>query len=228
MCVRDHRMTLFLLSWSNVLKSASISLSVVSDSLWPHGPYPTRLLHPWNSPGKNTGVGCHFLLQGTFPTQGSNLGLPPCRQALYSLSHQKELFIYIPFFENHHNKLMPFCSLSEYRFPSQPHDLTSNPLTSLKCFLSCLTHSPFSLLDIWHSWSTPPWNAGSFGFHWVLFIYFVGSTSSTYLITVGILLAFVLALLIFQYKTAHSFSSVQPASLHMNSQILTLAPAFPT
>ena len=37
--------------------------SVVSDSLRPHGLQPTRLLRPWNSPGKNTGVGCHFLLQ---------------------------------------------------------------------------------------------------------------------------------------------------------------------
>ena len=38
-------------------------MSVVSDSLWPHRRQPTRLLRPWNSPGKNTGVGCHFLLQ---------------------------------------------------------------------------------------------------------------------------------------------------------------------
>ena len=37
--------------------------SVMSDSVWPHGLQPTRLLHPWDSPGKNTGVGCHFLLQ---------------------------------------------------------------------------------------------------------------------------------------------------------------------
>ena len=37
--------------------------SVVSDSVWPHGLQPTRLLCPWDSPGKNTGVGCHFLLQ---------------------------------------------------------------------------------------------------------------------------------------------------------------------
>jgi len=35
----------------------------MSDSLWPHGLQPTRLLHPWNPPGKSTGVGCHFLLQ---------------------------------------------------------------------------------------------------------------------------------------------------------------------
>ena len=35
----------------------------MSDSVRPHGQQPTRLLHPWDSPGKNTGVGCHFLLQ---------------------------------------------------------------------------------------------------------------------------------------------------------------------
>ena len=43
--------------------------------LWPHGLWPARLLCPRDSPGKNTGVGCHALPQGIFPTQGSNLGL---------------------------------------------------------------------------------------------------------------------------------------------------------
>ena len=37
--------------------------SVVSDSMRPHRRQPTRFPHPWDSPGKNTGVGCHFLLQ---------------------------------------------------------------------------------------------------------------------------------------------------------------------
>ena len=46
------------------------------------------LLHSWNFTGKSTGVGCHFLLQRIFQTQGSNLGLPHCRQTLYCLSHQ--------------------------------------------------------------------------------------------------------------------------------------------
>ena len=50
----------------------------------------TRLLHPWDFLGKNTGVGCHFLLQGIFPTQGLNPGLLHCRQKLYHLSHQEE------------------------------------------------------------------------------------------------------------------------------------------
>ena len=43
---------------------------------------------PWDFPGKSAGVDCHFLLQGIFPTQGSNPGLPHCRQTLYRLSHQ--------------------------------------------------------------------------------------------------------------------------------------------
>ena len=63
--------------------------SVMSDSLWPHGLYkPTRLLCPRDFPGNSTGVYCHFLLQGIFPTQGSNPGLPHCRKTLYRLSHQ--------------------------------------------------------------------------------------------------------------------------------------------
>ena len=54
----------------------------MSDSLRPHGLQPARLLCLWDFPGNNTGVGCHFLLQGIFPTQGSNPGLPHCRQML--------------------------------------------------------------------------------------------------------------------------------------------------
>ena len=48
-----------------------------------------RLLCPWDSPGKNTAVGCHVLLQGILPTQGSNPDLPHCRWILYRLSHQE-------------------------------------------------------------------------------------------------------------------------------------------
>ena len=49
--------------------------SVVSNSLWPHGLQPARLLCPWDSPGKNTEVGCHFFLQVIFQSQGLNLCL---------------------------------------------------------------------------------------------------------------------------------------------------------
>ena len=67
---------------------ASISCSVVSDSLRPLGLQPIRLLCLWNSPGMNTGVGFHSLLQGIFLTQGSNPDLLHCRQILYHLRHQ--------------------------------------------------------------------------------------------------------------------------------------------
>ena len=55
-----------------------IPWTVAHQTLLPHGIFP----------GKNTGVCCHFLFQGIFPTQGSNLGLLHCRQILYRLSHQ--------------------------------------------------------------------------------------------------------------------------------------------
>ena len=65
------------------------SLSVVSDSLWAHGLLsPTRLLCPWDSPGKNTGVGCHSFLQRIFLTQGSKPGLH-CKQILYCMSYRQ-------------------------------------------------------------------------------------------------------------------------------------------
>ena len=56
--------------------------TVMSDPLWPHGLKPAWLLCPWDFPGKNTEVGCHFLLQGIFQTQGlssSLLHLLHCR-----------------------------------------------------------------------------------------------------------------------------------------------------
>ena len=58
----------------------------MSDFVRPHRRQPTRLLCPWGFPGKNTGVGYHFLLQGIFPSQRSNSGLLHCRLILYPLS----------------------------------------------------------------------------------------------------------------------------------------------
>ena len=49
---------------------------------------PWTICSPWNSPGQNIGVGSLSLLQRIFPTQGSNLGLPHCRQILYQLNHK--------------------------------------------------------------------------------------------------------------------------------------------
>jgi len=61
----------------------SESLSVMSDSLGPHGLY-----RSWNSPGQNTGMDSFSLLQGIFPSQGLNPGLLHCRWILYQLSHR--------------------------------------------------------------------------------------------------------------------------------------------
>ena len=61
--------------------------SVVSSSLQPHGLQPSRLICPWDSPGKSTGMSCRFLLQGIFLTQGSN----PCLQWLL---HRRRILYY--------------------------------------------------------------------------------------------------------------------------------------
>ena len=52
---------------------------------------PARLLRPWNSPGKNTGASCRFLLQGIFLTQGLNPGFLHYRQILYRWCPRKVL-----------------------------------------------------------------------------------------------------------------------------------------
>ena len=57
------------------VKSFSHVWLFLTSWIWAYQP-----LHPWDFPGKSTGVGCHFLLQGIFRTQGSNPGLPHCRQ----------------------------------------------------------------------------------------------------------------------------------------------------
>ena len=70
--------------------------SVVPDSLRPHGPYLTRLLCPWGSPGKNTRVGGHELLRGIFPTRGLNSGLLQCRRVPHHLSHKVTMRVLSP------------------------------------------------------------------------------------------------------------------------------------
>ena len=79
----SFRFHLSSLTWGPPVKSETESHSVVSDSLRPCGLY-----SPWNYPGQNTGVGNLSLLQGIFPTQGSNPGLLHCRQIIYHLSHK--------------------------------------------------------------------------------------------------------------------------------------------
>ena len=70
---------------------------------------PTSLFCPWNSPGKNTGVGCLFLLQGIFPTQGLNPGLLHCRWGLYHMSHQACLFFKKQLYTSYKDTLKSKC-----------------------------------------------------------------------------------------------------------------------
>ena len=70
----------------------------MSDYLRPHGLY-----SPWNSPGQNTEVGSLSLLQGIFPTQGSNQGLLHFRWILYQLNYQGSPYVFTPIFKNKRN-----------------------------------------------------------------------------------------------------------------------------
>ena len=102
---REKRPTIYPRLWEShqkpslcmcVAQLVCVSLYVLVAQLCPtlcdpHGLQPTRLLCPWDFPGKDTGVGCHFLLQGIFPTQGLNLGLLHRKQILYHLSYEGNL-----------------------------------------------------------------------------------------------------------------------------------------
>ena len=86
----------FLISLSNLLLLVYMNIRdfcvlascccLIAKSCLIHGLQSTRLLGPWDFPGKNTGVGCHFLLQEIFLTQGSNPHLLHCRWILYHLA----------------------------------------------------------------------------------------------------------------------------------------------
>ena len=73
--------------------------SVVSHSLQPYELQPTRLRCLWDCPGKNTGVGCHFLLQRIFLTQGSNLHLPHWQADSLPLNHQRSHYLFVEVFK---------------------------------------------------------------------------------------------------------------------------------
>ena len=92
MTILKYKISNFRLMYLHMLYPLQISMfvshSVLPDSLPPHGLQPTKLLCPWNSPGKNTGMGCSFLLQVIFPIKRWNSGLLHCRQILNHLSRQ--------------------------------------------------------------------------------------------------------------------------------------------
>ena len=79
-CQSLSHVQLFATPWT-VAHQAPLSTKFSRQEYWSGLHFP--------SPGKNTGAGCHSLLQGIFPTQGSNPGLPHCRQILYHMSHMR-------------------------------------------------------------------------------------------------------------------------------------------
>ena len=74
--------------WIGRLELTNIHCCLVAKSYWILL-WPIRVLCPWDFPGKNTAVGCHFLLQGIFPAQGSNLHLLHWQADSLPLSHQR-------------------------------------------------------------------------------------------------------------------------------------------
>ena len=131
------------------------------DSSRHHGLQPTRLLCPWDFPGKDTAVGCHFLLPGIFPTQGSNSGLLHFRQILYQLSYKGIPTFYrkqvnkncqcITFFRHDPPRKIPFFGeprcWREWRddclnFPVV-HFLCMKHLYHASLFAQCLAHYRF-------------------------------------------------------------------------------------
>ena len=107
----------------------------MSNSLQSHG------LSPWNSPGQNIGVDSFSLLQGIFPTQGSNLGLLHCRQILYHLSHQG----------TYCEVILTCLCIHVANTPSKPRGILSTPAGSLGPFwvvTTTLTSSSKCVLSV--------------------------------------------------------------------------------
>ena len=127
----------------------------MSHSLWTYGLYPTRILHPLDSPGKNIGVVCHAFLQGIFPTQGLNLcllSLPALAGRLYTTSTTREALIpciiFNCFLSLSHIQLLLPRELQHGRLscPSVSHRVSSNscPLSQGCHPIISFSVSPFS------------------------------------------------------------------------------------
>ena len=127
---------------------------------------PTRLLCPWNSPGKNTVVGSRSLLQGIFPKQGLNLDFLHWRQILYCLSHEgiyilnNAIFLLIciswshtafgnqtPYYDQEVSSKFDHCHYHLFYFPESLHS-NSIQFTSLNFLFIILTQFLYFAEDI--------------------------------------------------------------------------------
>ena len=123
-----------------------LSHSVMSNSWKPHELQPPGSCFHGDSPGKNAGVGCHALLQGLFPTSGSNPGLLHCRWILYHLSHQESPrileWVAMPFSRGssrHRNWTRGFFVL---QVDALPAEIQGKPNTGSHCCISHLLSEP--------------------------------------------------------------------------------------
>ena len=115
-----------------ILILGCVLVAQLSDSLQPRGLQPTRFLCSWNSSGKNTGVGCHFLLQGIFLTRGSSLSFLYCRHI--TVNQITDLAQFTPLVT--HTVLRGFRDLCSYLNSHDPEQFAKHMLE-----LGCVAHS---------------------------------------------------------------------------------------
>ena len=151
MLCEKRRLSVCDVTWGNKaglteMLAASIfkwSCSVMSNSLQPHGLYSS-----WNSPGQNTEVCSLSLLQGIFPTQGSNPGLSHCRQILYQLSHKGSPLMVCIIQKNQREEAFfnidqcrPSCISQDKSDNGKPIQNKQTKLSSTpQSYISCLCH----------------------------------------------------------------------------------------
>ena len=149
----------------------------MSDSVWPHRRQSTRLPCPWDSPGKNTGVGSLSLFRGIFPTQGLNPGFPHHRWILYQLSHKGSPRKYSKSFKlgfnnmwienfkmyklDYHKIKLPTSAGSLKKYGNSKRTFTSASLTTLKPLTVWITTNCGIFLKWWEYQTTLPtsWQA---------------------------------------------------------------------
>ena len=112
--------------------------------LQPHGLQPARLLCRWDFPGKNTGVGCHFHLQGIFP----NPHLQPCKKILYHwATRETQTQAYNNWIMKNQNYIL--VPDPAFPWPTKPSWISKSYLFQSAC--STTSHSPDSTSRCWSS-----------------------------------------------------------------------------
>ena len=130
--------------------------SVTPNSLQPYGLQPARLLRPYDSLGKNTGVGCHALLQGIFLTQGWNSASPALLVDSLPLSHHRSPINYFICIYSSEKAMAPHSSTFAQKIPwtEEPGRLQS--MASLQQDTTERLHFHFTLSCLGRKWQPTP------------------------------------------------------------------------